>query len=101
MKTLLRLSLLLLFFNAKAQNNDSVIISKFFSEALSNSKGYGWLDELVNGIGGRLAGSPQAAKAVEWAQKKMFEAGADTVFLQPVMVPHWVRGEKEVGKIID
>ena len=87
--------------NINAQNNDSLIVSKFFSEALSNSKGYYWLDELVNKIGGRLSGSPEAAKAVEWAKKTMIEAGADTVFLQPVMVPHWVRGEKEVGKIIE
>ena len=87
--------------NVRGQSSDSIIIRKFFSEALSNSKAYTWLDELVNGIGGRLSGSPEAAKAVEWAEKKMHEAGADTVFLQPVMVPHWVRGEKEVGKIID
>jgi carboxypeptidase Q len=87
--------------NVKGQSNDSTIIRKFFNEALSDSKAYNWLDELVNGIGGRLSGSPEAAKAVEWAKKKMMEAGADTVILQPVMVPHWVRGAKEVGKIID
>jgi hypothetical protein len=28
------------------------------------------------------------------------EAGADTVFLQPCMVPRWVRGEKEEAKLI-
>jgi hypothetical protein len=27
------------------------------------------------------------------------DAGADTVFLQPCMVPHWVRGAKETGYI--
>ena len=26
----------------------------------------------------------------------MYDAGADTVYLQPCMVPHWVRGEKEL-----
>jgi carboxypeptidase Q len=100
-----KLSLLLISFllvsALRAQDNDSIIIRKIFSEALSNSQGYKWLDELVNGIGGRLSGSPQAAKAVEWTKKTMEKAGADTVILQPVMVPHWVRGDKEVGKIID
>jgi hypothetical protein len=28
------------------------------------------------------------------------EAGADTVYLQPCMVPQWVRGEKEIGKAV-
>ena len=27
----------------------------------------------------------------------MKEVGLDSVWLQPVMVPHWVRGEKEVA----
>jgi carboxypeptidase Q len=30
----------------------------------------------------------------------MKEIGADTVYLQQCMVPHWVRGEKEKGQII-
>jgi carboxypeptidase Q len=84
-----------------AQNNDSLIFKKIYSETLVNGKAYDWLRELTTDIGGRLSGSPEAAKAVEWAKKKMIEAGADTVFLQEVMVPHWVRGAKEVGTIIE
>jgi len=83
----------------KGQNTDSVVIKKFFNEALSNSVAYKNLDHLVNDIGGRLAGSPEAAKAVEWARKAMIDAGADTVWLQECTVPHWVRGEKEKGTI--
>src|SRR4051812_23574812 len=83
----------------KAQNADSVAIKKFFNEALSNSVAYKNLDHLVNDIGGRLAGSPEAAKAVDWAKKAMKDAGADTVWLQECTVPHWVRGEKEKGTI--
>lgn len=30
----------------------------------------------------------------------MKQLGFDSVWLQPVMVPHWVRGEKEIGRII-
>lgn len=83
-----------------AQQNDSLVIKKFFNEALSNSVGYKNLDELVTKIGGRLSGSQEAAKAVEWAKEKMKEAGADKVWLQEVWVPHWVRGSKEEGMIV-
>ena len=79
---------------------DSAMIKKIYNEALSNGKSYSNLDYLTNKIGGRLSGSPQAQQAVEWAFKAMKEAGADTVFMQECMVPHWVRGEKEVGKVI-
>ncbi len=79
---------------------DSAMIRKIYSEALSNGKSYSNLDYLSNKIGGRLSGSPQAQQSVEWAFKAMKEAGADTVYLQECMVPHWVRGAKEVGKVI-
>ncbi len=78
---------------------DSAMIKKIFNEALTNGKSYSNLDYLCNKIGGRLSGSPQAQQAVDWAFKAMKEAGADTVFLQECMVPHWVRGEKEVARI--
>ena len=84
-----------------AQSNDSLIIRKIYSETLEHGKAYDWLRELTSEIGGRLSGSPEAAKAVEWAKKKMIEAGADTVILQPVMVPHWVRGAKENAFILE
>jgi carboxypeptidase Q len=80
--------------------SDSVIIRKLYTEALKNGKSYSNLDYLCNKIGGRLSGSPQAQQAVEWAFKAMKEAGADTVYLQECMVPHWVRGAKETGRVI-
>ena len=96
-------SILLVFVSTSvhAQNNDSLIIRKIYSETLENGKAYDWLRELTSEIGGRLSGSPEAEKAVEWAKKKMIEAGADTVFLQEVMVPHWVRGVKENAFILE
>ncbi len=77
------------------------MIRKIFSEALQNGKAHSWLNDLTATIGGRLTGSAEAEKAVQWAKKKMMAAFADSVWLQECMVPHWVRGEKEVGKIID
>ncbi|HSQ45919.1 MAG TPA: hypothetical protein VLM44_03265, partial [Lutibacter sp.] len=76
---------------------DSIVIKQLFNSALSNGKSYQWLDHLSNNIGGRLSGSLQAQQAVEWGEKLMQDLGFDKVWLQPVMVPHWVRGEKETA----
>lgn len=86
---------LFLTINLKAQNNDSLVLSKIFKEALKKGEAYTMLDSLANGIGGRLSGSIQAQKAVEWGYRTMVNYGFDSVWLQPVMVPHWVRGSKE------
>ena len=74
---------------------DSTNIKQFFNSALTQGKSYEWLRDLTQNIGGRLSGSPEAQKVVEWGEKVMKEVGLDSVWLQPVMVPHWVRGEKE------
>jgi carboxypeptidase Q len=78
-----------------AQNADSVMIKNIYNFYLTKSKAYSNLEHLATKIGGRLSGSPEAEAAVLWAKKAMYEAGADTVILQPCMVPHWVRGKKE------
>lgn len=79
------------------EKKDSTHIKGLFDTALMQGKSYEWLKDLTGTIGGRLSGSPEAAKAVVWGEKLMKEVGLDSVWLQPVMVPHWVRGEKEVA----
>lgn len=76
---------------------DSTNIKHFFNTALTEGKSYEWLRDLTSNIGGRLSGSPEAAKAVVWGEQLMKEVGLDSVWLQPVMVPHWVRGAKETA----
>ena len=73
------------------------MIRKIYTEALSNPVAYHQLDYLCNQIGGRLCGSPQAEKAVQWAKHLLDGMGLDTVYLQPVMVTHWERGEKIIA----
>src|ERR1700761_6492042 len=82
----------------KAQ--DSLMIRKIYDEELVNGQCYGNLHYLCKNIGQRISGSANAQKAVEWGKKLMESYGFDRVFLQPVMVPHWVRGAKEEGVII-
>lgn len=79
---------------------DSITIKKLFNTALSNGNSYEWLDVLSNSIGGRLSGSPEAQQAVKWSEKLMRDLNFDNVWLQPVMVPHWVRGEQETAHFI-
>ena len=79
------------------EKTDSTSIKKLFNSALTDGKSYEWLRDLTQNIGGRLSGSPEAEKSVVWGEKIMKEVGLDSVWLQPVMVPHWVRGEKEAA----
>lgn len=79
------------------EKKDSTNIKHLFNTVLLEGQSYEWLRDLTSNIGGRLSGSPEAQKAVEWGEALMKEVGLDSVWLQPVMVPHWVRGEKEVA----
>lgn len=51
------------------------------------------LRHLTDNIGPRLAGSPQAQKAVEYVADELRALGAQ-VSLEKTTVPHWVRGEE-------
>ena len=77
---------------------DSTKIKSLFNSVLKEGKSYEWLRDLTKNIGGRLSGSPEAAKAVVWGEKLMNTIGLDSVWLQPVMVPHWIRGVKEIAR---
>src|SRR5437899_12349707 len=99
--------LLLLLFSvsitvAHAQTaQDSEGIKEIFDAALKNGKSYEMLTELCMKIGPRLSGSPGAAAAVEWSRHMMEKYDFDSVWLQPVMVPHWVRGDKEIARVLN
>jgi hypothetical protein len=75
---------------------DEAVIESLFKLSLTDCSAYPWLESLCKDIGHRLSGSPQAAEAVEYSFKIMNELGLD-VTKQPVMVPHWERGEKEIA----
>jgi len=79
---------------------DSLMIKKISDEVFMNGQAYNNLRYLCKKVGPRLSGSPGAALAVEQTARMLREAGADTVYLQPCMVPQWVRGEKETGKAV-
>lgn len=82
-------------FTAKAQDEDSVMIHRLSTEVLLNGKAYSNLYTLCKSVGQRLSGSAGMYKAEQWGLQALKEAGADNIYLQQCMVPHWVRGKKE------
>lgn len=97
MKKLLVLLLLATF--AQAQTKDEQQIRSLYDAALTEGKAYDWLNHLSNQIGGRLSGSVQAEQAVKYTKEELEKLGLDRVWLQPVMVPKWVRGTPEYAFI--
>lgn len=94
MKRITIICCLLLPFASFAQVNDSAVIKKISDEIMLHGTCYDNLKVLTKTIGNRISGSPQAQQAVAWGEAAMKTAGADSVWLQPVIVPHWIRGEE-------
>ncbi|SMO42889.1 Peptidase family M28 [Flavobacterium nitrogenifigens] len=100
-KTILLTALVLNGLTSFAQTNDEKNIKLFYKKALTEAKCYTWLEYLSNDIGARLSGSKGAEQAVEYTKSQLESLGLDKVYLQEVMVPHWVRGEKETAYILN
>jgi hypothetical protein len=101
MRSIIFFLVLFISFSTAAQTTDENTIKLIFDSALGKGESYQMLEHLATRIGPRLSGSPGAAAAVEWSRHVMKEYEFDSVWLQPVMVPHWVRGQKEEGRIIN
>lgn len=98
------ISIIILFFtiNLYAQtkvNKDSTQLRQIYTEALTKGRSYQWLHHLTKKVGHRLAGSEGDKNAVAWAKAELDKLGLTKVWLQPVTVPHWVRGDKEEARI--
>ncbi len=86
-------------FGQTTNKEDSTMLRQIYDMALLEGKSYDWLDYLSNEIGGRLSGSIEAERAVEYTKKELEKLGLDKVWLQPVMVPKWTRGIPEYAFI--
>ncbi len=74
------------------------VARRLIGGALTDGAAHARLQELTDSIGPRLSGSPGAEAAVRWAAQALEKDGL-SVRLEPVKVPHWVRGE-ESGEIL-
>ncbi len=99
MKKLALLLVCLPLLTVAQSNKDSLQLRMIMNECLLNSSAYVHLEELCKEVGGRLSGSPEAARAVEMVAKWASKIEGVTVTKQPCMVTHWVRGAKEEAVI--
>ncbi|MFO7998779.1 MAG: M20/M25/M40 family metallo-hydrolase [Bacteroidales bacterium] len=76
------------------------MVRAIFSNALLSDVAYENLRILCETTEGRIAGSPEAAAAVEFTRQIMEQMGPDSVYLQEMLVPNWKRGEPEVARVV-
>lgn len=82
-----------------APGNHPQALAQIRDAALRSDWAYERLADLTDLIGPRLSGSAGAAAAVQQVAEAMRQLGA-RVTLQPVKVPHWVRGA-ETAELVD
>jgi carboxypeptidase Q len=85
--------------HAATPGKDPAALVKVRDTALQSDYAYGRLEDLTDLVGPRLSGSAGAAAAVQQVAAELRKLGA-RVTLQPVKVPHWVRGT-ESGELVD
>jgi carboxypeptidase Q len=90
----------LLFAGSLQAQSDSAFIRKIADEVFHNSTAYSNLHTLTKTIGQRLSGSVQTYKAETWGTEAMKKAGAQKVYLQKAMIPHWVRGGRDEAALL-
>ncbi|KAM6909813.1 carboxypeptidase Q-like [Xenentodon cancila] len=73
------------------------IIELAVSGAAQN-RSYRRLADLTDTIGNRVSGSPNLEKAIKYMYNAMNQDGLD-VHLEPVKIPHWVRGKESAEMI--
>jgi carboxypeptidase Q len=70
------------------------VAGRIIDAALSDSAAYERLAALTDRFGPRLSGSESLERAIDWVLGQMRQDGLDNVHGEPVMLPHWVRGEE-------
>ena len=76
------------------------VAGKLIGAAVVDEGGWEKLSYLTTRIGNRLSGSTALEAAVQWFNERMKADGLENVRMQPVKVPHWVRG-RESARIVE
>jgi len=84
---------------AASPGNDPAALARIRDTAMGSNYAWERTADMTDLIGPRLSGSKGAAAAVEQVAEAMRQLGAK-VTLQPVKVPHWVRG-LETGELVE
>ena len=72
------------------------VADRLIAAATQDSFAYQRLAELTDRFGPRLNGSENLERAIDWMLDEMKRDGLDNVRGEPVMVPHWVRGNESI-----
>jgi len=97
--TILAASLMSASVFAGSPGNDPAALAKIRDAAMTSDYAWDRMADMTDLIGPRLSGSAGAAAAVTQVADAMRKLGAK-VTLQPVKVPHWVRGQ-ETGELVE
>lgn len=71
-------------------------LEKLRAQGLADRVGYEMVEDLTTRIGPRVAGTPEEARARDWAVAYMKELGFANVRIEPFDVRLWKRGEERV-----
>ncbi len=74
--------------------------NRLIAAALADTSGWSRLATLVDRFGPRLSGSQALESTIDWALGQMRADGLQNVRGEPVMVPHWVRGEESAELVL-
>ncbi len=87
------------FLFGQAQQDDSLMIRKVADEILVHGQAYENLHTLTKTVGPRLSGTAQTYQAERWGQQTLTASGADKVYLQECLIPHWLRDGPDKAKM--
>jgi carboxypeptidase Q len=93
----------LLTADAQAQSISSTYrdaANRIIAAATSDPRAYERLGEMVDAFGHRLSGSVALEQALDWILEEMRADGLENVTSDPVMVPHWVRGDESLDLLL-
>jgi len=74
-------------------------VNHLVQAARSSPVAYTRLATMTDTFGHRLSGSTSLEDAIDWILDKMRRDGLDNVRGEPVMVPHWVRGDESAALV--
>ena len=89
------LTVIFLLLTLTVFSQEEKTVKSIFDEALTDTTAYHNLRLLCKNHKGRITGTPEANKAVDFVAELMKQMQLDRVEKQPVQVPRWVRGEAE------
>jgi carboxypeptidase Q len=76
------------------------VANRIIDTATGDHDAYARVTELVERFGPRISGSVALERAIDWMVEEMEADGLENVHTDPVMVPHWVRGEESLEMIL-